>query len=113
MKPCQIDITADGNACSNQTRDLSSREQAFPQSEDRVNLQEGNLFKPLQWLEAEECPFLPNKFINDHNQQLVETHEKPRNRDNQGKTGLILECRLNSKEHIEPIELTFMAEEKF
>lgn len=75
-----------------------------------MNLQEGNLFKPLQWLEAEECPFLPNKFINDYNQRLVETHEKRRNRDNQGKTGLILECRLNHKAHIEPIELSFYGE---
>ena len=77
-----------------------------------MNLQEGNLFKPLQWLEAEECPFLPNKFINDHNQRLIETHEKLRNRDNQGETGLILECRLNHKEHIDPIELSFYGKKR-
>lgn len=107
MKPCQIDITTDGNACSNQTRDLTSREQAFPQSEDRVNLQKGNLSRPLQWLEAEKFPFLPANFINEHNRRLIEAHEKLRNCDNQEQTGLILECRLNHTGCTEPIDLSF------
>jgi len=57
--------------------------------------QEGNLTKPLRWLENQQCAFLPSKLIRDNDLPLIEAHEKLRNYLNQGQTGLILECQLN------------------
>ena len=60
-----------------------------------MHTQEGNLAKPLKWLEDQQCTFLPSKLIRDNDLPLIKAHEKLRNHLNQRQTGVILECELN------------------